>query len=642
MARRYASARNALHSSSLLSLWATLLLFVLSSGSARAAMEILVLETGGPGVTEMALTNYGYPVEITFTGPDFNVRLDDGTEWDLVIIDDPTTTFDTIPLQMYIDAGGRAIVNYGAIASDPALQMTLGISSTDQLLAPADLFAWDLTPPTMDFHPVWDLLVPLSVLPDTGTAGADVGTRFTVAVGANGVGGFTPTPMPSEAGIVIANGDRTVAIGHDFDTIDALTAEPFVQNTATWLLRGGCVPIDIFECSADCNTGTVLLEWRIFNGGAPPSGIEILFNGSPLPGAPPPCQPPMSGSCAMSFSHQPGPGVHQYAIRCLCPFGYSEDECRVVVERRSLIWRAELSGGITDSSAAVASALDALGESYEVVDTLDGAACPIQSNERIFALLGTFPDNHVLTSIEAQVLEAHVLAGGSVYIEGSNTWGFDPLTVFSQVDGVDDLALDGDDSCLALSGADFGSAQFSGFDATYVQDQIGDDSTDRLTPATTDALGSNSAVVWQAIDPALGVPLYATGIYHDTPVGFGKVLSQSWEFGGYDGDRVALMGAILGALDVTPVFSRGDANDDGALDIADAIYLLNHLFVGGPGPHCESSADANDDDALDLGDVVTLLTAIFSGGAPLAPPYPNCGPDPTVGALDCGISAGCP
>ena len=32
------------------------------------------------------------------------------------------------------------------------------------------------------------------------------------------------------------------------------------------------------------------------------------------------------------------------------------------------------------------------------------------------------------------------------------------------------------------------------------------------------------------------------------------------------------------------VFGNGDVNGDGSLDLSDAIYLLSHLFQGGPAP----------------------------------------------------------
>jgi len=49
-----------------------------------------------------------------------------------------------------------------------------------------------------------------------------------------------------------------------------------------------------------------------------------------------------------------------------------------------------------------------------------------------------------------------------------------------------------------------------------------------------------------------------------------------------------------------PKFQRGNANADARIDIADAIYLLSHLFAHGPAPSCKDSGDANDDGAWTL------------------------------------------
>jgi hypothetical protein len=92
-------------------------------------------------------------------------------------------------------------------------------------------------------------------------------------------------------------------------------------------------------------------------------------------------------------------------------------------------------------------------------------------------------------------------------------------------------------------------------------------------------------------------------------------------------------------------FIRGDANDDGSLDIADAILVLEYLFSAGSTPACLSAADVNDDDVINLADPIHLLGHLFgapSGPAP-APPFPSCGADPTPGSTACaGPLNSCP
>jgi hypothetical protein len=96
----------------------------------------------------------------------------------------------------------------------------------------------------------------------------------------------------------------------------------------------------------------------------------------------------------------------------------------------------------------------------------------------------------------------------------------------------------------------------------------------------------------------------------------------------------------------TPEFKRGDANRDGTMNIADAVYVLQNIFAGGPAIRCMDAADANDDENVNIADAVYLLQNIFAGGAPLPAPGPEaCGPDPTShpgGQADLAACEYCP
>jgi len=89
-----------------------------------------------------------------------------------------------------------------------------------------------------------------------------------------------------------------------------------------------------------------------------------------------------------------------------------------------------------------------------------------------------------------------------------------------------------------------------------------------------------------------------------------------------------------------PRFRRGDANDDGAVNLSDAVHILSHLFQGGPGAECRDAMDSNDDGALDLSDAVFALNWLFLGGpAPPAPGATTPGFDPTDDPFPCGNAA---
>ncbi|MBI4583009.1 MAG: FG-GAP repeat protein [Planctomycetes bacterium] len=74
-----------------------------------------------------------------------------------------------------------------------------------------------------------------------------------------------------------------------------------------------------------------------------------------------------------------------------------------------------------------------------------------------------------------------------------------------------------------------------------------------------------------------------------------------------------------------PLFLRGDANADGRADMADAIFILEHLHLGGPAGDCLAALDVTGSDEVNDLDVVALLRHFFMGGFSPAPPFPTCG-----------------
>lgn len=64
---------------------------------------------------------------------------------------------------------------------------------------------------------------------------------------------------------------------------------------------------------------------------------------------------------------------------------------------------------------------------------------------------------------------------------------------------------------------------------------------------------------------------------------------------------------------------RGDANADGAINMADAVAIVNFVFKGGPPPPTTYNGDANGDDTVNLADAIYLINYIFKGGPPPPP-----------------------
>ncbi len=72
-------------------------------------------------------------------------------------------------------------------------------------------------------------------------------------------------------------------------------------------------------------------------------------------------------------------------------------------------------------------------------------------------------------------------------------------------------------------------------------------------------------------------------------------------------------------------FVRGDANADGKVNVADAVWLVSELFFLGPRGRCFYAGDVNGDGRKDLSDVAFLLGYQFLGGSEPPRPFPYCG-----------------
>ena len=85
--------------------------------------------------------------------------------------------------------------------------------------------------------------------------------------------------------------------------------------------------------------------------------------------------------------------------------------------------------------------------------------------------------------------------------------------------------------------------------------------------------------------------------------------------------------AVSHLVEVTPElhFVRAEVNGDGEVDLSDAVYVLSHLFLGGPPPRPAETADINADGKVDIADPIYLLEFLFRGGPLIPPPFPEPG-----------------
>jgi hypothetical protein len=83
-------------------------------------------------------------------------------------------------------------------------------------------------------------------------------------------------------------------------------------------------------------------------------------------------------------------------------------------------------------------------------------------------------------------------------------------------------------------------------------------------------------------------------------------------------------------------FRRGDANDDGEVSLADAVFVLDGLFLGWSHARCLAASNANGDAAVDLSDAVYVLGYLFLGNPAPPEPFGDCGPSPFEVDADLG------
>ena len=95
-------------------------------------------------------------------------------------------------------------------------------------------------------------------------------------------------------------------------------------------------------------------------------------------------------------------------------------------------------------------------------------------------------------------------------------------------------------------------------------------------------------------------------------------------------------------LVVPTPFLRGDVNENGSVNVGDAVVLLRRMFGLDPQGNCLAAADVDADGELDLSDAIRILTFLFSGGEAPAEPFPVCGVGFDPLAVPCESHGSCP
>lgn len=348
-----------------------------------------------------------------------------------------------------------------------------------------------------------------------------------------------------------------------------------------------------------------------------------------------------------SLSNTPAGHLAEFSLNLIADLGINGNGMVEVVIGQIPILILDLDEN-GNSSPEMEAAINTIGISYE---KLTEFPTDLHLYSTIFVFLGVFPQNHQLTTAEGQALANYLNIGGSLYMEGADTWCFDQST---PVHGMFNIIEGGD------GGSDMGTV--TGVNGTFTEGMSfsysGDNSwMDRIDadPPAFKVLNNQS-------------PLYGTAVAFDA--GDYKTIGSSHEFGGLEdgtspSTKEELMAAYLEFLGVslslqasfisnsTQVCENGtvnffDQSSGNAISWAwtfeggnPATSTLQNptIFYSTPGTYDVSLtvSDGNEYSTLTLDNYITVITI------PGIPPVPSgaaavCADDQTTAYSTAGLT----
>jgi hypothetical protein len=144
---------------------------------------------------------------------------------------------------------------------------------------------------------------------------------------------------------------------------------------------------------------------------------------------------------------------------------------------------------------------------------------------------------------------------------------------------------------------------------------VADAYLDRPYVFTIWAIGGIPEYTWEHVDGSL-----PDGIAFNESTG--QLAGAPTSLGGYtftirctDSDSPPSIDEREFAMSVVElIFTRGDCDGSGGIDIDDVVFLINYIFGDGPPPDPIDAGDADCSGDVDIDDATYLIAYIFSSG----------------------------
>jgi hypothetical protein len=282
------------------------------------------------------------------------------------------------------------------------------------------------------------------------------------------------------------------------------------------------------------------------------------------------------------------------------------------------------------------------------------------------AAAGLFIENAFTSDITgASVLKTIYLENNEIYdcqngIVMGNQWDGQAGNVDIEFTGLGNLIHDNDQYGIVITDEDreFGSSLNAVFQENEITNNTnggyviyGKGDADITVDLTGEVISGNGTGIGHFDTTSLGGGIYSITVYHSSITGnstfgieneySGTIINAANNFwGSYNGPYHAGLNpsgtdnAVSDFVEFIPWCNAdytfcsypilcGDANDDDDVNVADAVFLISYVFLGGLPPEPLCMGDANGDDEVHVADAVYLIAYVFNGGAP---PVPGCCP----------------